>query len=102
MRMDARRTTKAIVRTIGEESGEADGAFCRSPKGRPRFGRSTLSQPRLCTRGTRRLSLRVSHPETRPSQLRAASSEVPQSLHAKVERASTRPLGIWRSILVRV
>src|SRR5438034_968659 len=69
--------TKGIVNTITEEGGEAGAAFCRSPKGRPRFGRSTLAQLRSRTLGTRRSLLRVSHPETRPSQPRGAISEVP-------------------------
>src|SRR5437868_2336950 len=77
MRMTARRTTKVVVEPTTEEGGEAGAAFCRSPKGRPRFGRSTLSQLRLCTLGTRRSPLRVSHRETWPSQPRGACSEVP-------------------------
>ena len=77
MRMAASRTTKVVVEPTTEEGGEAGAAFCRSPKGRPRFGRSTLAQLRSRTLGTRRSLLRVSHPETRPSQPRGAISEVP-------------------------
>src|SRR5207253_8205270 len=69
--------TKVVVEPTTEEGGEAGAAFCRSPKGRRRFERSTLSQLRLCTLGTRRSPLRVSHPETWPSQPRGACSEVP-------------------------
>jgi hypothetical protein len=73
--------TKGIVNPIIEEGGEAGAAFCRSPKGRPRFARSALAQLRSRTLGTRRslpqLANKVSHPETRPSQPRGAISEVP-------------------------
>src|SRR5689334_20619301 len=44
MRMNARRTTKVIVHPITEKGGEAGAAFCRSPEGRLRFGRSPLAQ----------------------------------------------------------
>ena len=80
MLMTARRTTKVMVHPIAKEGGEAGAAFCRSPIGRPRFGRSPLSQLRLCTLSTRRLLLQlaneVSHPETRPAQPRGTHSEV--------------------------
>src|SRR5437588_9513871 len=72
--------TKVVVEPTTEEGGDAGAAFCRSPKGRSRFGRSTLSQLRSCT-GTHRslpqLTTKASHPETRPSQPRGICSEVP-------------------------
>ena len=77
MRMAASRTTKVVVEPTTEEGGDADAAFCCSPEGRPRFGRSTLSQLRSCTLGTLCSLLRVSHPETWPLQSRGTHSEAP-------------------------